>query len=97
MRDNTTQALLPSVLIASLLSVVSSYLAAEGYPRMQVFAWLIGLVVQTGLSYWLAATWAGVGVSLSIAISYALVLALLLYEVLSRKRRESRQDGAQRR
>jgi O-antigen/teichoic acid export membrane protein len=92
-----TQALLPSVLIYSLITLLSSYLAAEGYPRIQVFAWLIGLVVQTGLSYWLAAMWGGVGVSLSIAISYALVLALLLNEVLSRKRRESRQDGAQRR
>ncbi|MBI5321090.1 polysaccharide biosynthesis C-terminal domain-containing protein [Bradyrhizobium sp.] len=81
-----TQALLPSVLIVSLVTVVSQYLSAEGFPRIQVFAWLIGLIVQTGLSYWLAPKWAGVGVSLSIALSYALVLALLLYEVLSRKR-----------
>ncbi|MDI1264406.1 MAG: polysaccharide biosynthesis C-terminal domain-containing protein [bacterium] len=80
-----TQALLPSVLLLSLVSVVSQYLAAEGFPRIQVYAWLAGLLMQAGLSYWLAGKWGGMGVSLAMAISYALVFALLLFETMFRK------------
>jgi O-antigen/teichoic acid export membrane protein len=80
------QALTPSILIVSLISVVSQYLAAEGFPKGQVLAWLIGLLVQLYLSYWFAAKWGGIGVSLSIALAYALVFALLLFEIFSRKR-----------
>lgn len=79
-----TQALLPSVLLLSLITVASQYLAAEGFPKIQVIAWLIGLLVQTALSYWLAGRWGGLGVSLAISASNALVLAVLLCGVFAR-------------
>jgi O-antigen/teichoic acid export membrane protein len=82
------QAMLPSIMIVSLISVLSQYLAAEGYPVTQVLAWLVGLLVQTALSYWLAAKWGGVGVALATTISGSLVLVLLMLETFSRKRRE---------
>jgi O-antigen/teichoic acid export membrane protein len=74
------QALMPSVLIVSLTSVVSQYLAAQGFPKGQVLAWLFGLTVHTGLSYWLAGIWGAVGVAVATAISAAFVFALLLFE-----------------
>jgi O-antigen/teichoic acid export membrane protein len=89
-----TQAMLPSIMIVSLISVLSQYLSAEGFPVTQVLAWLVGLVVQTALSYWLAAKWGGVGVSLATTISGLLVFALLMLETFSRKRREIRYDAA---
>jgi O-antigen/teichoic acid export membrane protein len=89
-----TQAMLPSIMIISLISVLSQYLSAEGFPVTQVLAWLVGLVVQTTLSYWLAAKWGGVGVALASAISGSLVFALLLLETFSRKRRGIRDDAA---
>lgn len=88
------QALLPSVLIVSLTSVVSQYLAAQGFPTGQVLAWAFGLIVQTGLSYWLAGIWGGMGVAVASAISAALVLVLILFESFS-LRDQSRSDDAQ--
>lgn len=85
-----TQVMLPSIMIISLISVLSQYLSAEGFPITQVLAWLVGLLVQTALSYWLAAKWGGVGVSLAITISGSLVFALLLLETFSRKWRKIR-------
>ena len=81
-----TEVMLPSIIIISFISVLSQYLAAEGFPATQVLAWLAGSLVQTALSYWLAAKWGGVGVSVATTISGSLVLALLLLETLSRKR-----------
>jgi O-antigen/teichoic acid export membrane protein len=83
-----TEVMLPSIIIISFISVLSQYLAAEGFPATQVLAWLAGLLVQTALSYWLAAKWGGVGVSVASTISGSLVLALLLLVTLSRKRGE---------
>lgn len=77
------QALLPSVLVVSVTTVVSQYLAAQGFPKGQVLAWLFGLIVHTGLSYWLAGTWGGVGVAVATTISTSLVFALLLVEAFS--------------
>lgn len=79
------QALVPSILIVSLISVVSQYLASEGFPKRQVLAWLIGLIVQLCLSYWFVAQWGGIGVSLSLSLSYAVVFAVLLIEIFFRK------------
>lgn len=81
-----TQCMLPPILIISLISVLSQYLAAEGFPRIQVLAWLLGLIAQTALSYWLAEKWGGVGVSVATSASSSLVFCLLLFETLSRKR-----------
>jgi len=77
--------MLPSVMIVSLVSVISQYLSAEGFPMNQVLAWLVGLIVQTALSYWFAAKWGGVGVALAIMVSSSLVFALLLLETLFRR------------
>ena len=77
------QILMPSVLIVSLTSVVSQYLAAQGFPKRQVLAWLFGLIVHTGLSYWIAGIWGAMGVAVAAAISAALVFVLLLFEAFS--------------
>jgi len=79
------RALLPSVLMIALMSVISQYLAAEGFPWIQVIAWLIGMLLQASLSYWAAGHWGGVGVALCFAATNAVVLFVLLAEVLRRK------------
>ncbi|MCV3243676.1 oligosaccharide flippase family protein [Mesorhizobium sp. ZC-5] len=73
-----TLAMLPSVLIVSMITVLSQYLAAEGYPWRQVTAWLAGFAVQAGLSYWLAGEFGGFGVAIALAVSAALVFVILL-------------------
>jgi O-antigen/teichoic acid export membrane protein len=79
------RALLPSVLMIALTSVISQYLAAEGFPWIQVIAWLIGMMLQASLSYWAAGKWGGVGVALCFAATNAVVLFALLAEVFRRK------------
>ena len=81
-----TQTLMPSVFVVSLLSVLSQYLAAEGFPRTQVLAWLIGLILQTCLSYGLAGRWGGIGVSLATAFSNTVVFGVILFAVFSERR-----------
>jgi O-antigen/teichoic acid export membrane protein len=80
-----TLALFPQLLLLSLITVISQYLAAEGYPWTQVSAWIVGFVVQTGLSYWLASVWGGLGVACALTVSCGLVLILLLFEVFKKK------------
>lgn len=75
-----TLAMLPSVLIVSMITVLSQYLAAEGYPWRQVTAWLVGFAVQAGLSYWLAGEFGGFGVAIALTVSSGLVFLLLLRE-----------------
>ena len=76
-----TLAMLPSVLIVSMITVLSQYLAAEGYPWRQVTAWLAGFAVQAGLSYWLAGEFGGFGVAIALTVSSGVVFVLLLREV----------------
>lgn len=76
-----TLAMFPQLLLLSLITVISQYLAAEGYPWRQVFAWIIGFIVQTILSYWLSSLWGGFGVAISLTVSCALVLIILCFEV----------------
>jgi O-antigen/teichoic acid export membrane protein len=81
-----TIALFPQLLLLSFMTVISQYLAAEGYPWTQVFAWIVGFIVQTVLSYWLASKWGGFGVAMALTISSAVVLGILLLEVFRKRR-----------
>jgi O-antigen/teichoic acid export membrane protein len=76
-----TIALFPQLLLLSFMTVISQYLAAEGYPWTQVVAWVIGFVIQTVLSYWLARVWGGIGVAIALTVSSSVVLGILLFEV----------------
>lgn len=80
------QTFLPSILLVSMITVLSQFLAAGGFPVMQVVAWLVGFVIQAALSFWLAGTWGAVGIAVALAISYAVVFAILLVETFSAPR-----------
>jgi O-antigen/teichoic acid export membrane protein len=87
-----TEAMLPSVFIVSMVTVLSQYLAAEGYPWRQVMAWLAGFAVQAGLSYWLAGDHGGLGVAISLTVSSGLVFVLLLREAFLMRDRGEETD-----
>jgi len=80
-----TLAMFPQLLLLSFITVVSQFLAAEGYPWRQVWAWIIGFVIQAVLSYWLTAVWGGFGVAVSQAISFGIILVILMGEVFATK------------
>jgi O-antigen/teichoic acid export membrane protein len=77
----------PSVLLISLTTVLSQYLASEGFPWGQVFAWAAGLAAQTILSFWLAGLYGAMGVVYALTISGLLVFAVILIEAFRARRR----------
>jgi O-antigen/teichoic acid export membrane protein len=81
-----TIAMFPQLFILSAIMVLSQFLAAEGFPWIQVYAWALGFVLQTVLSYLLTEIWGGFGVAASLAVSYAVVLCILLVGVFSNAR-----------
>jgi O-antigen/teichoic acid export membrane protein len=89
-----TLSFLPTVMVFCFITVISQYLSSEGYPWNQIFAWLVGFLVQTILSYMLAATYGALGVSFALAISSLLVLAILLREAFIVRRRTLAMHGA---
>ena len=76
-----TISLLPSVLLVSLQSVLSQFVAAEGYPWGQVRAWLIGFLIAASLSFALTGRYTGYGVAIALLVSNIGVFLLLLREV----------------
>lgn len=76
-----TIGLLPTVLLVSLQSVVSQFVAAEGYPWGQVRAWLIGFLIAAVLGFALTGPYAGFGVASALLVSNVAVFLLLLREV----------------
>ena len=76
-----TVAMLPSVLLLALVTVISQYLAAEGYPLVQVGAWVAGFVLQGALSFWLVDDYGGYGLAIAFTASSLLVLVILLWQV----------------
>jgi O-antigen/teichoic acid export membrane protein len=76
-----TIALFPQLLLLALMTVISQYLAAEGFPWTQVLAWIAGFLVQSVLSYWLASIWGGFGVAIALTVSSSVVLGMLLFAV----------------
>lgn len=91
-----TIALLPSVLIVSMQSILSQFVAAEGFPWGQVRAWMIGFLLAAVLSVWLAEPLSGYGIAIALGISNAVVLLLLWREafVLGKKLRRTPELGA---
>ncbi len=79
-----TIALFPQLLLLALMTVISQYLAAEGFPWTQVLAWVVGFLVQAVLSYWLASLWGGFGVAIALTVSSSVVLGILLFAVFSK-------------
>ncbi len=82
-------ALLPGVFLISVVSMLSQYLAAQGFPVWQVIAWIAGFAVQAVLSFTLAQPYGAMGVAIAQGISSATVLAILLVTVFGEYRKSN--------
>jgi O-antigen/teichoic acid export membrane protein len=80
-----TLAMFPQLLVISVVTVLSQYLAAEGFPWRQVWAWVAGFVLQAVLSYIFTAIWGAYGLAISLAITNTLIFLILLWEVMARR------------
>ena len=68
--------LLPGAAAFSLQSVLSSYVAARGRPRVVLVAWTIGVVAGIGADLFVIPADGIVGAAVVSSLSYLLVLAL---------------------
>jgi O-antigen/teichoic acid export membrane protein len=83
-----TLAMLPTVQVVTLTTVVSQYLSAGGFPFGQVTAWIFGFLIQAVLSFALAGPYGGYGIAVASFISNAVVLGLLAREAIKLRRQE---------
>jgi O-antigen/teichoic acid export membrane protein len=71
-------AMLPSVFLLGVVSVVSQYLAASGFPISVVASWIGAVVLGTMLSFILIDLHGAVGAAEALSLTYAALLAALL-------------------
>lgn len=81
--------MLPGVFFLSGVTIVSQYLAAEGFPGGLVVVWLISLVFMVGSSLVLIPHYAVKGAALSLSGTY-MVLSGMIWLLAKRQKRSSR-------
>lgn len=69
--------MLPGVFGLGLTTVLSTYLAAIGMPRITIGIWAIGVVVTLGMGRLLIPDHAGAGAAVTLSVTYLIVLALI--------------------
>jgi O-antigen/teichoic acid export membrane protein len=72
-------ALLPGVFFLGVMSVVSQYLAASGFPKSVVGCWIGAMALSAVLSHSLIGRHGAVGAAAALSITYAALLMGLLY------------------
>lgn len=69
--------MLPGVFGLGLTTVLSTYLAAIGMPRITIGIWVIGVIVTLGMGRLLIPAHAGAGAAATLSTTYCVVLALI--------------------
>lgn len=77
-----TVALLPSVLFLSMASIASQFLSAFGIPWTQLAAWIVGWIVQLGLSLLVVGSYGVLGLAWTQSFCSGLVCAWLFVNAL---------------
>jgi O-antigen/teichoic acid export membrane protein len=70
--------MLPGILFLSMISILSQYLAASGFPPLLVGVWLLALVIVLTMGCFLIPDLKGVGVALSFSAGYAWLFVSIL-------------------
>lgn len=78
--------MLPGVFALSLANIISQYLAAQGIPLTNVWAWLGGLIVLLTTGSYFIPQWGAVGAAACLSLTYtfmAVVLSMLAFKYSS--------------
>ena len=78
-----TIALLPGVFFLSVASIASQFLSAFGIPWTQVAAWVVGLVVQVGLSIFLVGDYGVLGLAWAQSACSGVICTWLFVDTLN--------------
>ncbi|MCL6590056.1 MAG: oligosaccharide flippase family protein [Firmicutes bacterium] len=67
--------MLPGILLASMVNILSQYLAAKGFPWILAGVWGAGFLLAVGLSLILIPPYYGIGAAISVSATWAFLLA----------------------
>jgi O-antigen/teichoic acid export membrane protein len=82
---------LPGALCLGLITIVSQYLAATGFPLSLVGVWLTGTMVALSAGAWLIPTRSAVGAAMALSLTYGvLFVAILMLAALTARRQSAR-------
>jgi O-antigen/teichoic acid export membrane protein len=71
-------AMLPGVLCLGVMSIMSQYLAASGFPPSVVVSWLAAVAISGSLGFLLIARMGAVGAAAAVSVTYAGLLVVLV-------------------
>ena len=83
----------PAVIFLSIISMLSQYAAAQGYPWSQVGVWVVAFFIQAVLSYVLTGTSGALGVAYALGISTFFVMVCLVFITYSLRGRAGGESG----
>lgn len=69
--------MLPGAFSLCIISIMSQYLAANGFPLELILFWVIGFLFMLILSFFLIPQFAGIGAALSLSITYAFLACII--------------------
>ena len=81
---------LPGVFGVGVTSILSQYLAAQGFPWRLVWIWVVVAIVQAALAYLLIPSHGASGAMLALSVSYLLLMVLVVCLTLSVRRRHAK-------
>lgn len=70
--------MLPGIFFVALISVLSQYLAATGFPWSLIATWAIGVLVVASLSLYLIPQYGAGGAAMSMSVAYFVVFLLVV-------------------
>jgi O-antigen/teichoic acid export membrane protein len=73
------RSMLPGVLLLGVISVVSQYLAASGFPISVVVTWFAAAALSVCLSLTLVSRYGAVGAGHALSVTYGLLLIVMLF------------------
>lgn len=69
--------MLPGIFFLSMITVLSQYLAASGFPPLVIGSWLLVLVIVLVVGWFLIPKMAGIGVAIAFSTGYTLLFILI--------------------
>ena len=73
-----TQLILPAALFVGVVSILSQYLAAAGYPRAIIVIWAAAVPAITVVGSWLVPKYGATGAAVALSVTYFVVLIAIL-------------------
>jgi O-antigen/teichoic acid export membrane protein len=75
--------ILPGTFFLALISIISQYLSARGFPLRQVVVWVVAFAVLIVVSGWLIPQHAGQGAAMALSATYGMLFVLMTVAAVS--------------